>query len=110
MKCLMKVPRRLARVDWLNDENTLEDLQRKVDGFVEFIHLDADTIAIVNEEGKLQDRKHNVTAFVGDRPVDSICGNVVVVGTKHGELVGLTDEQIDKYRAQLNYGYLRYER
>ena len=61
----------------------LEEVQKRVEGYIEIVYLSKNQIMIVNEEGKF-DREQNVIAteianahralWVGDY----ICGNVVI--------------------------------
>ena len=50
--------------------NTLENLQRNVEGLIETYTLFGDTIIICNEEGKLQ-----------NLPINCVCGGELFVGT-----------------------------
>lgn len=77
-------------------DNTLEDMQKLVDGYIEYTYLNGcDDVAIVcNEEAKLLDLPFN--RYIGH---DIISGNFFVVGinpTKEDNC-SLTKEQIDKY-------------
>ena len=72
-----------------NISNTLENLQRTVDGPIEVVRLDYGVIMIVNEEGKLRRLPRNFEclidcgAFTYRR--DVIAGTVIVAGEKEDE-------------------------
>ncbi|MGR9546553.1 DUF3846 domain-containing protein [Priestia megaterium] len=73
-------------------DNTLEELQRIVGGWIEtlFIKQDRSIVMILNEEGKLEGLKPNI-----DFTNDVVVGNVIVLGTdiENGEFRSLTDEE-----------------
>ena len=61
----------------------LEEVQDKVEGYIEIVRLGKKQIMIVNEEGKLDKAYNAVATEVADlhhalRYGDYICGNVVV--------------------------------
>lgn len=73
-------------------ENTLAGLQKEVDGNIECICLDDGCIAVINEEGKLNDMQPN--RRIG---ADIICGPFFICGDDDEDFGSLTDEQIQKY-------------
>lgn len=76
-------------------ENTLEGLQRAVDGLIEPIYIeDDDTCLIGNEESKLIGMEGN--RRIGDGS-SIIAGPFFVVGTIDDSFRGLTDEEVVKY-------------
>lgn len=82
--------------------NSLELLQKAVGGYVQAIDLD-DTLTLwCNEEGKMMNLPHNEKAQilwdnVFGSGTDYIVGDVVLTGgaDDEGEIIGLTDEQIN---------------
>ena len=73
-------------------ENTLEDLQKVVGGYIEIVPTglySEGIVAICNEEGKFMGLKPNMR--IG---YDIICGNMLFVGTKGEDFTDLTDKQI----------------
>jgi len=56
--------------------NTLENLQKTVDGYIETVPLPCNVIAIVNEEGKIQGLKPNMRI-----PGDTLVGTIIICGT-----------------------------
>lgn len=73
--------------------NDLKTMQSIVDGHIEEVFLDDDTVLICNEEGKLMDLKANRS--VGN---DIIAGTFFIAGDDGGdELVSLNEEQIKEY-------------
>ena len=76
-------------------ENTLEGLQRAVDGLIEPIYIEDDgTCLIGNEESKLIGMKGN--RRIGDGST-IIAGPFFVIGTTEDSFRGLTDEEVVKY-------------
>ncbi len=76
-------------------ENSLEGMQRAVDGLIEPIHIeDDDTCLIGNEESKLIGMESN--RRIGDGN-SIIAGPFFVVGTTEDSFRGLTDEEVMKY-------------
>ena len=71
--------------------NTLEGLQKEVEGYIETVTLDDATI-IVNEEGKLLGLPANRN-FRGD----ILCGTILICGVDGENFCSLADEQIEKY-------------
>lgn len=76
-------------------DNTLDELQRIVGGWIEtlFLKQDRSIVMILNEEGKLIDNpplKPNI-----DFRNDVVVGNVIVLGTdiENGEFRSLTEEE-----------------
>ena len=102
MTVLFSAPEKKLERRQVSDGDSLHDLQRLVDGWIEI----APTVLpwpfrmVVNDEGLLRDLPVNPLAsalYPGDTP---ICGNAVIMaeGIVNGEpdLVGLTDHQLDK--------------
>lgn len=69
-------------------ENTLEELQRIVGGYIETVPFLYDALLIVNEEGKIQRLKPNFS-FNGDM----IVGSAIIVGQAGEEFDSLTVTQ-----------------
>lgn len=88
--------------------NNLEDLQKAVGGRIEILHFPRidvlrriETVAYINEEGKLMDLLPNMLATqlctmfgVGLQTGDFICGDMVFVGLDHktGATVSLPEK------------------
>lgn len=72
--------------------NTLEGSQRAVDGRIEYIYNEDNTIFVVNEEGKINGSE-------GNRRIegDVLCGCFFVAGDMGEDLCSLTEEQMQKY-------------
>ncbi len=79
--------------------NTLEDLQKKVGGYIEAIYPFEDEVALIcNEEGKLNGSQLNRALRNEDNDVvDIIAGSFFVVGLGEEDFCSLTPEQIEKY-------------
>ena len=73
-------------------DNTLEALQKVVGGYIETCTICTDTVAIINEEGRLLGLPINehLRFFVGD---------ALIVGVDGDEFASLTDQQINSLRS-----------
>jgi hypothetical protein len=69
-------------------ENSLDGLQRSVEGYIETVTMD-DCVVICNEEGRLLGMKDNCVF----RGVDFV-GPIVVVGRKYDEFVSLREADV----------------
>lgn len=79
-------------------ENTLENLQGFVGGWIEATYPFDDNVAIIcNEEGKLDGLPLNRTIST-DCFHDIIAGNFLVVGCNEEDFCSLTEKQIDRYK------------
>ena len=84
-------------------EDTLETLQNYVGGYIEYVNItsyfskekDIDIDMIVNEEGKIIDLEYNELASIF-YPYDYIAGDALVVATKYGDNISLSDKQIEE--------------
>ena len=72
--------------------NTLEALQGLVGGYIEKLPVASDLVAIVNEEGRLQDLPYNM-----DLAGQSIVGTIVFVGVDGEEF----DDVPELFRKQI---------
>ena len=73
--------------------NELSGLQHEVGGLIECVYLDDGSIAVVNEEGKLNGMEPNRKLGA-----DIICGPFFICGdTLDGDFASLSEEQIQKY-------------
>ena len=69
--------------------NTLEELQKWVDGYIEVVYPFDDQVCIIcNEEGRLRGLPYNIT-FLGERFV----GPVLVVGVSGEDFCDLEDAE-----------------
>lgn len=95
LRCLLVEPYRLPEVIEIN--NTLEDKQKIVGGYIECAYLpnDEEAVIICNEEGKINGLQLN-----RDIGHDIIAGPFLIVGDdyENGDFKSLTDEQIMKYK------------
>ena len=74
-------------------ENELEVMQEAVGGYIDIVSLEGGVCILLNDEGKL-------IGLEGNRRIgnDIIVGNFYVCGSNdEGELVSLTDEEMEKY-------------
>lgn len=78
-------------------ENSLNSLQKEVDGLIECVYLDDGCIAIINEEGKINGMEPN--RRVG---ADIICGPFLICGDDGENFGSLTDSEITKYSQQFS--------
>ena len=73
--------------------NELSGLQHEVGGLIECVYLDDGSIAVVNEEGKLNGMEPNRKLGA-----DIICGPFFICGDSlDGDFASLSEEQIQKY-------------
>ena len=73
--------------------NELSGLQHEVGGLIECVYLDDGSIAVANEEGKLNGMEPNRKLGA-----DIICGPFFICGdTLDGDFASLSEEQIQKY-------------
>jgi len=73
--------------------NELSCLQHEVGGLIECVYLDDGSIAVVNEEGKLNGMEPNRRLGA-----DIICGPFFICGDSlDGDFASLNEEQIQKY-------------
>ena len=75
IKVIVKRPDEAGHVTWIS--NTLENLQRTVDGYIETVSLASDCVIICNEEGRLLGLAHNCRICGVD-----FCGTIIVAGVK----------------------------
>lgn len=74
-------------------ENELEAMQEAVGGYIDIVSLEGGVCILLNDEGKLIGLDGN--RRIGD---DIIVGNFYVCGSNdEGDLVSLTDEEMEKY-------------
>lgn len=83
----MNVLRKKVGSDWelVEIENTLEALQREVDGYIETVGIAGDACIIVNEEGMINDLPFNVRLFGLQ-----LFGTVLIVGVDGDEFCDLS--------------------
>ena len=82
-------------------ENTLDNLQSLVDGYIECVYLqnDNDVVLICNDEGKINNMTLN-----RDIGYDIIAGPFLIVGNdyENADFKSLTEEQILKYKIKFD--------
>lgn len=101
MKVLVMEPEKEAVVKEI--DNSLESMQKIVDGYIEAIYPYQDPVALVcNEEGKLNHLPLNRALYDEENGqlLDVIAGTFFICGAPpDGEdFVSLTEDQIEKYR------------
>lgn len=87
-------------------ENTLDWLQKQVDGYIEVIPLRhyPGYLMVMDEEGKNKGKSVNVTASLlsGLAPSDLIVGDVLIIKEDGEEFTGLTSEEATALMMRLN--------
>jgi hypothetical protein len=84
-------------------KNSLENLQRLVDGYIEVVYLNSkvkgneNLIIICNEEGKFNKSPNRA---IGN---DIIFGDFIICSTKGENFTGLSDKQIDNWNKLENF-------
>lgn len=108
---LIKTNGQIAKKPFIEDGDTLEQLQEDVEGYIELLRGCAQEIfpdhdIYVNEEGMILELPINLMATILHGMNQFIHGNAVVIGremNEHGEIisVGLTLEETDEIIAKL---------
>lgn len=75
--------------------NDLEGSQAEVQGLIDCIRLEDRSIAVINDEGKINGMEPNRRYRN-----DIICGPFFICGSSEDEFTSLTDEQIEKFSMQ----------
>lgn len=80
-------------------DNTLESLQREVDGYIQAIYPFEDEVAIIcDEEAKLNSKPLNRSLRDSSGEIyDIIAGTFLVVGLTEDNFGSLSDEQMKEY-------------
>ena len=86
MKIIRKRPGAAAEV--IRVENTLEALQQEVQGYIEAVTLDKDSVLLCNEEGFLMGLENQ--QFLGT----TFAGTVLIVGTAGEEFADVPEKAI----------------
>lgn len=84
IKVIVKRPDSKPYTTWIS--NSLENLQRTVDGYIETVTLATDCVLIVNEEGRLLGLPYNCNICGLD-----IFGTVIVAGVDGDEFADCLD-------------------
>lgn len=79
-----------------NISHTLENLQKTVEGYIEVIPIDDETVLICNEEGKLKGLADNFKM-----PYDTIVGTIIVCNVEGEDFAGLPDGYIKTWKKLL---------
>ena len=100
MKVLRVEPRKMPEV--IEIDNTLNALQKQVNGYIQAIYPFDDPVAIVcNEEGKIMDLVHlEENRLLRDEDgtiIDLLVGTFLVVGLGDEDFDSLSDDLIVKY-------------
>lgn len=75
-------------------ENSLENFQNIVGGYIEVFPLENNILMVLNEEGKIKDLPVNF--IIGDeRYAEEIVGNVFFAGRNDVDFDSLNEEQIE---------------
>ena len=85
MKVIIKEPRKTP--EWVEIENSLEELQRIVDGYIETVTVTTDVCIICNEEGRINDLPYNCT-LLGIQ----LFGNIIIAGVDGDRFCNLDEE------------------
>ena len=75
-------------------DNTLDELQKIVDGYIEIVNLEDDVDLICNDEGKIRDLPFN--RVVNN---DVIAGTFIIAGVDYaeGKTISIPKEKVNKY-------------
>lgn len=86
-------------------ENTLEEKQRIVNGYIEVVYpFDEDVCLVCNEEGKFDGSLPN-RALLNEniKITDIIFGTFIICGVGGEDFISLEEEQIHKYQEMFCY-------
>ncbi|MGL4789891.1 MAG: DUF3846 domain-containing protein [Anaerotignaceae bacterium] len=73
-------------------ENSLQALQKEVEGLIACVYIEDGAVAVVNDEGKINGMKPNRRMGA-----DIICGPFFICGDEGEDFSSLTEEQISKF-------------
>lgn len=93
IKVIIKRPDEDGHVAWIS--NTLDNLQRTVDGFIETITIARDLVIICNEEGRIKHLEPNCS-IAGV----SFVGTIILAGIKGEEFGDIPDSITLKFFKQ----------
>jgi hypothetical protein len=79
-----------------NISHTLKNLQNIVEGYIEVIAIEGNTVLLCNEEGKLKSLAHNFKM-----PYDTIVGTVIVCNVKGEDFADLPEGYIKTWKKLL---------
>lgn len=65
--------------------NTLENLQKTVEGYIETVPLTTKDVIICNEEGKLKNLPRNIRMYGDTVYSDTLVGTIIVAGVSGDE-------------------------
>ena len=82
IRVIIKEPGRAPRS--VNVSPSLENLQKHVGGYLEYVRVSKNMVILCNEEGLLQQLPYNCT--VGNIP---FVGTIILIGTRDGEFCDL---------------------
>ena len=95
IKCVIQKPGQISEVSCI--DNTLEEFQSIVGGYIETLTLQGGLILVMNEEGKLKGLEPNIRFYDG-----YIVGTVLItVADNNGNFRSLTVQEIQTARAWL---------
>ena len=87
-----------CRPEIIEFEEGYKQLQKIVEGCFEMPALFDDCDIVINEEGKFNGSKPNKYLISGNKIVDIIYGNILLVDCDdQGNTISLSDDKIDKY-------------
>lgn len=97
MKVLMVEPMKAPYTTELN--NSLENLQKAVDGYIQVLYPFDDSACIIcNEEGKLTGLPLNRAVRDDSGEIyDILAGTFIITGLTEDDLCSLSDSQLDEY-------------
>lgn len=90
---LLIEPRKMPQV--ITIDNTLEELQKHVGGYIEFVYLPGwpNVCLVVNEEGRLIGLPPN--RYVNG---ELLVGNILVLGLKNADTTSLDEKSINEFK------------
>ena len=86
-------------------ENSLDSLQKEVDGYIEVLNIAPDICLICNEEGKIRNMPLNRSVRDENGKVfEVIAGDFAICGeTPDGDFRSLTQDELSKYKEMFRF-------
>jgi hypothetical protein len=96
--CILVVePYSKPQIRYIDKDNSLEEMQSIVDGYIESVPIFNGVDIFVNEEGKLMNLPVNRLILHNGNIIDMLVGNIIISASDdEGEIVSLQDYQINE--------------
>ena len=97
----------LKEIEVLEGKDQLKDIQNYIGGYMEIPYIkkifnDNEILVILNEEGKLLNLEPTCILKKGEQIYDTLNGNVLFLGDEGENIAGLSEEQINIIKNEIN--------